>query len=121
MKTYRFMFTAAPTSNITQKYDVKWSRIIWLNHVTVYSKYVKINETDVKQYLHLCVRSSQLTPNPKQPTQKSTCLKYIISSLQNLSEPARVKKVFSSLQSTEIKQIVMDWILFAMLNIWKKE
>lgn len=33
MKTHRFMFAAAPTSNITQKYDVNWSRIIWLNHV----------------------------------------------------------------------------------------
>lgn len=53
------MFTAAPTSNITQKYDVKCSRIIWLNHVTAYSKYVKINMTDVKQYPRLCLRSLQ--------------------------------------------------------------
>lgn len=45
------MFAAAPTSNIAQRHDVRRFWLIWLNHVNVFSNYVKINKTDVKQYL----------------------------------------------------------------------
>lgn len=39
------------TSNIAQRHDVRRFWLIWLNHVNVFSNYVKINKTDVKQYL----------------------------------------------------------------------
>lgn len=50
-KPARVMFAAAPTSNIAQRHDVRRFWLISLNHVNVFSNYVKINKTDVKQYI----------------------------------------------------------------------